>query len=257
MLCLPKTQNPRRSKLSKLSTDSGILLLNKPKGVSSTAVVQRVKRILQLDKVGHCGTLDPLAQGLLILLFGRWTRRTEEFMNQPKGYLATLELGRSSVSGDLDSEMLEEKDPTRITAENFLEALAPFEGALLQTPPMHSALRYGGQRLYELARRGLSVPRAPRSVTIHKLEMLEWKPPLAQLQISCSRGTYVRTLVSDLGQHLGVGAVLVDLVRHRIGPFFLEEALSWEDLDNHADRVNAHVLAMSQRWLQHWETACA
>lgn len=207
----------------------GILNLNKPQGLTSHDVVDRVRAVAGQRRVGHAGTLDPMASGVLLVCLGRATRVAEYLMASPKRYRARVCLGLTTDTLDAEGMVVEERsvEMDRAAVE---AALRQFQGRILQVPPMYSALRYKGKRLYQLARQGVTVEREPRPVEIYRLEMMEWTPPELVLEVSCSPGTYVRSLAHDLGQVLGCGAHLVGLVRLACGDFRLEEAAPLDEL---------------------------
>jgi len=207
----------------------GILLLDKPVGPSSSAVLQAVKRLLEAEKAGHAGTLDPLASGLLPLLFGEATKFAQRGLDAAKEYVADVRLGAATDTGDAEGQVLERR-AVDIDAARLEAALARFRGDIEQVPPMYSALKHEGQPLYALARTGQSVPRAPRRIRIHELEVLGRATDLVRLRIRCSKGTYVRQLAVDLGLALGTLAHLAALRRTAVGPFRLEQAVSLDDL---------------------------
>src|ERR1043165_1222339 len=180
----------------------GALLLDKPLGESSNAVLQRAKRLLGAQKAGHAGTLDPLASGLLIALFGEATKFAALLLDSEKEYLATLKLGETTSTGDAEGKVLQKKEVS-VTEHDIREALNRFRGEIEQVPPMHSALKRDGTPLYKLARRGESVERAPRTVRILDIELTGYRSPAAELRVRCSKGTYVRTLAEDIGAALG------------------------------------------------------
>jgi len=209
---------------------SGLLLLNKPAGVTSFDCVQFSKRCLGAHKVGHCGTLDPAARGLLILLVGAATRTQETFMSLEKEYWFKARLGQKTPTGDRESAVMESRPVDHISRIG-LEALLPeFVGDLVQLPPLFSALKFKGKPYYRYAREGKDVPRIPRPIKIHSMKLLAFDLPHWEGQVVCSRGTYVRTLVEDIGERLGSCATLVDLERTRIGPYLLADAIGWQDL---------------------------
>jgi tRNA pseudouridine55 synthase len=216
------------------TSTGGILVLNKPAGPTSHDCVNRVRRILGTRRVGHAGTLDPMATGVLVIGVGVGTRILEYLQGLPKVYLAGCVLGIETDTQDTTGATIAEHDASAITDSAVSVALAAFEGELLQLPPMVSALKVGGRKLYELARRGETVERTPRPVTIYGLEPLEFKPGAraeASFRVHCSSGTYVRTICHDLGQSLGVGGALKSLVREAVGPFRLDRSISMEQLD--------------------------
>jgi tRNA pseudouridine55 synthase len=207
----------------------GALLLDKPVGLSSNAVLQQVKKLLGARKAGHAGTLDPLASGLLIILFGEATKFAGLLLESDKEYRATLKLGETTSTGDTEGEILERKNPD-VSEAQVLAALARFRGEIEQLPPMHSALKRGGVPLYKLARRGETVERSRRRVEIFELESMGFHPPLLELRVRCSKGTYIRTLAEDIGAALGTGAHLAALRRTTSGRFLIEEAVTLDDI---------------------------
>ena len=212
---------------------SGILNVDKPVGRSSFSVVRLIRRLSGVDPVGHGGTLDPAAEGVLPILLGRATRLAGFLHEWPKTYLATVQLGATSDTYDREGTITQVADATGLTAEVVDAALPPFRGVILQVPPMHSALKRGGESLYRKARRGEVVDRAPRPVRIDRLRLLEWDPGRAQarLEVVSGKGMYVRSLVHDLGAALGCGAYLAGLSRTAVGPLALEAAVRVVDLE--------------------------
>lgn len=210
------------------STASGVLVVDKPAGLSSFAVVRCSRRAFGGAKVGHTGTLDPLATGVLPLCIGEATKIAGLLLAGDKVYRATAELGRVSDTGDSTGCVTPGPDPARVAtldAETIERALSAFRGSISQVPPAYSALRQGGRRAYELARAGETVVLEPRRVTLHELRLEHWTPPHLELWLHCSKGTYVRSLVHDLGAALGCGALLTALRRERSGPFSLAQAV--------------------------------
>lgn len=200
------------------------MLLDKPTGISSAQAVAQVKRLLpKKTKIGHTGTLDPLASGLLILLIGRATRLSQYVTGLDKTYTATARLGAVSDTLDAEGEIGEIEGPLP-DIEDLKSAARDFTGDLLQIPPMASAVKVGGSRLYELHRRGVTVERKSRPVTVHSLEVISYEPPHATFEVSCSSGTYVRTLISDLADSLGNGAYLTGLRRNSVGHLVVDQA---------------------------------
>jgi tRNA pseudouridine55 synthase len=212
---------------------TGFLLVDKPIGPTSHDVVARARRALDTRRVGHAGTLDPLATGLLILAVGTATRLLEYVTGLPKTYVGTFHLGLTTATEDTTGETLSEADASAVTREQ-VEALLPrFTGAIQQVPPMVSAVHHEGRRLYELARQGVTVERTPRTVTVHALRLLQFTPGARAeltLEVQCSAGTYVRTLGADIGRELGVGAAMSALRRTAIGPHTVEAAVSLDAL---------------------------
>lgn len=210
---------------------SGFLAVNKPAGMTSHDVVDRVRRRFGCKRVGHAGTLDPMAEGVLVLGVGRdATRRLGAIMGGDKEYRAVMALGVSTDSQDAEGKVLERRPWSGVTKEGVVAVIERFKGAQSQVPPMHSALKRDGQPLYRLARKGLVVPRETRPIFIHELELCAFDGPEVHLRIVCSKGTYVRTLCADVGDALGCGAHMKHLVRTRVGKFSIEDALPLDDL---------------------------
>jgi len=222
---------------------SGILLLDKPSGISSNAALGRAKRVLGIRKAGHTGTLDPMASGLLVLCFGEATKVSGFLLDADKAYAAEATLGVSTDSEDAEGEVIAEHPVPELSLEDVEAALAAFRGPIDQVPPMHSALKHKGQRLYELARKGEVVERPPRAVVIHALECVDWSSPRMRLNVRCSKGTYIRSLVRDLGEALGCGAHLSALRRTLSSPFEITDAIKLDALsDLDADSARALLL---------------
>jgi tRNA pseudouridine55 synthase len=202
-----------------------VLLINKPFQWTSFDVVNKLRYKLKTKKIGHAGTLDPLATGLLIICVGKMTKRIEEFMGLEKEYTGKFVLGQTTPSYDLETAVSEAKDISKITDEMIHEAVGPFIGTINQLPPMHSAIRIGGKRAYEFARKGADIELKPREVQIHKFEITSISLPEVSFRIVCSKGTYIRSIARDFGNALQVGAYLSALCRTRIGTFLLSDAL--------------------------------
>lgn len=198
----------------------GVLLLDKTSGITSSAVVQNVRRLFHAQKAGHTGTLDPMASGLLPICLGEATKFSHLLLGADKTYIATVRLGVTTTTGDLEGKITSQR-AVEATPEDIAQALKAFSGEILQTPPMYSALKHGGQRLYKLARAGTEVARAPRSIFIHRLDLLGVEGEELRLFVSCSKGTYLRVLAEDLGRVLGCGACLSGLRREGVGTFRL------------------------------------
>ncbi len=207
---------------------SGIFNVNKPAGVTSHDVVQAIRKASGVRRVGHAGTLDPMATGVLLVCVGSATRVTEYLMEHPKRYRAEITLGVVTDTLDGEGQVTQVVDASPVTREMVERALEMFTGTIQQVPPMYSALKRDGKKLYELAREGITVEREPREVEIRQIELLAWDPPRVTLDIECSKGTYIRALARDLGEQLGVGAHLSGLIRTASGRFTVEEA---SDLD--------------------------
>jgi tRNA pseudouridine55 synthase len=233
----------------------GIILLDKPKGFSSNAALQKVRWLLNAEKAGHTGSLDPLATGVLPLCFGEATKFSQYLLDADKGYETLMQLGVTTTTADAEGEVLERRPVTVGRAE--IEALLPrFRGEISQIPPMYSALKRDGQPLYKLARAGEVVEREPRSVTIARLELLSCEAEQARLAVDCTKGTYIRTLVEDIGHLLGCGAHVAELRRTKAGPFSLAQTVSLEALEQaHAEGGHEAVdrfLLPVDSGLQHW-----
>lgn len=211
----------------------GVLNLLKPPGMTSHDVVSVVRRALEVKKVGHTGTLDPGVAGVLPICVGRATRLAEYITGEDKAYRAEITFGVTTDSQDSFGEVLAEQDGSHLSKGDVAYCLARFHGPIMQVPPMVSAVKVGGKRLYELARQGIEVERVARQVFIHRIGLLDFRPgprPTAYVDVVCSKGTYIRTLAHDLGQMLKVGAHMSYLVRTRSGPFTLEGAATLEEL---------------------------
>jgi tRNA pseudouridine55 synthase len=208
----------------------GVLLLDKPSGISSQAAVTRVKTLLGADKAGHTGTLDPAASGLLPICLGAATRFSHLLLDSDKRYQARIRLGIATATGDLEGEVIARTPTDGIGRERILRALAGFRGEILQTPPMHSALKRDGKPLYAYARQGQTLERAPRRVRIDRLELLRIEDADLDIDVSCSKGTYIRVLAEDIGRELGCGACLAALRRIGSGHFGLEQAIGLDAL---------------------------
>ena len=209
----------------------GILNVDKPEGKTSYSVVAKLKRLTGEKHVGHAGTLDPIATGVLPICFGQATRITQFLTDSSKTYLAQVELGVITDTFDRQGEIVERRDPSAIAVAQIEEALTNFKGIINQVPPIYSALKHEGRRYYELARAGIPIKLKPRQVQIINLELLSYQPPLITINVDCSKGTYIRSLAHDLGQSLGCGAHLRNLTRLRCGPFYIEDALSLPQIE--------------------------
>jgi len=210
---------------------SGIIIVNKPYNWTSFKVVRRVRKILGIRKVGHAGTLDPIATGVLIILVGRATKKFKEFVEYPKEYEATIKLGESTTTGDIQGQIKSIRDVPPLNEEQLKEVLSRFEGKISQVPPMVSALHYKGKRLYQLARKNITVERMPRQVHIYKIKLLKFYLPYFDIYLKCSRGTYVRKLAEDIGEVLNCGAHITKITRISVGPFRIEEAISVDEIN--------------------------
>lgn len=203
-----------------------LLLIDKPLEWTSFDVVNKLRRILNTKKIGHAGTLDPLATGLLIICVGKMTKQIEKFMGLEKEYTGTFVIGRTTPSHDLETPVSEEADYSAITNETIATAARSLTGSISQLPPMHSAIRVGGKRAYAFARKGKEVELQPRNVEVSTFEITGIRLPEVDFRIVCSKGTYIRSIARDFGTTLGVGACLSSLRRTRIGQYRIEDALT-------------------------------
>ena len=226
-----------------MSCQHGLLLLDKAAGLTSNAALQRDKRLLGVKKGGHTGSLDPIATGLLVLLFGEATKVSDYILNADKSYRATLRLGQTTTTGDSEGSVLEER-PVAVSEAQVRAVLPQFLGEIAQIPPMYSAIKQGGRPLYELARKGLEVERAPRQVRIDALDLVSLEGDRLVLDVRCSKGTYIRSLAVDIGAALGCGAHVEGLRRTSTGPFDVAQALTLEGLADELGRGVCPLKAM-------------
>jgi tRNA pseudouridine55 synthase len=227
----------------------GVLLLDKPLGLTSNDALQKARRLFSAAKGGHTGTLDPAATGLLPLCFGEATKFSADLLDADKTYEATVQLGVTTDSGDAEGQVIATL-PVTVSEADVRQALPRFTGAIEQIPPMHSALKRNGRPLYELARKGIEVERAPRAVTIHALELLDFAGDRLALRVRCSKGTYIRVLAADLGQALGCGAHLTGLRRTAVGDLDLNGAITLAELEALADEARSSRLQPVDTLLQ-------
>lgn len=230
---------------------SGVLLLDKPSGPSSNAVLQRAKRLLGAARAGHTGTLDPMASGLLVIAFGEATKFSAGLLEADKAYRARVKLGERTATGDAEGAVLS-RSAVAVTEAELRAVLERFRGEIEQVPPMHSAIKREGRPLYAYARRGESVERAPRRVAIRRLELQGFDGASADLFVECSKGTYIRTLAEDIGERLGCGAHLAALARVRVGPFALERSLGLDELESLPAQGRRERLLPPQALLESW-----
>ena len=218
----PRVRVPRRAV-------HGVLLLDKTAGLSSNDALQKARRLFRAEKAGHTGTLDPLATGLLPLCFGAATKFSQTSLDADKAYRATLQLGTTTRTGDAEGQVLQVR-PVELSRAQIEAACAAFVGDISQVPPMHSALKHDGRALYTYARAGIEVDRAARSVTIHAIDIVDWRGDRLTLDVRCSKGTYVRTLAEDIGEALGCGAHLAALRRTGSGTLRVDSAYTLDEL---------------------------
>ena len=210
---------------------NGFINLFKPPGITSMDALRRLKRLTGQRKVGHGGTIDPLASGVLPICFGQATRLMDFVVGSSKRYVMTVKLGVATTTYDAEGEVVATRDPGGVTREMVDSALQPFLGRIEQVPPMYSAVKFQGQRLYKLARAGVEVERKPRLVEIHAIQVLDFSPPSLSLDVECGQGAYMRTLAADLGEVLGCGAHVAQLVRRSCGGFHSEDSVTLEALE--------------------------
>lgn len=211
-----------------------VIVVNKPKGISSFRVVDRIRKLTKIKKVGHAGTLDPSATGVLIICLDKACKRSDEFMGHDKEYEAEMVFGITTDSGDSDGNILSKKE-VKVERKDLEEAIKRFVGEIEQVPPMVSALHHKGKRLYDLARQGITVDRPPRKVRINSIALLSFEDgpnPRARIKVGCSKGTYIRTLCEDIGSSLGVGAYESQLIRTKSGAFRIEDSHTLEEIEN-------------------------
>ena len=211
----------------------GILVVNKPSGITSHDVVDRVRRRFGIKRVGHAGTLDPMATGVMVLMIGCATKLASSFIDNDKEYIATLFLGQRTDTQDSTGKVIEEKDFDGLHIDGVKKVLVSFLGQRKQIPPMLSAKKHKGKKLYQLARKGKSVLRAPCNIKIHEIELLDFRPPEIVFRVKCSKGTYIRTLCEEIGDALGYPSHMSALLRSRSGKFSLGEA---HNLDNISEK---------------------
>ncbi len=223
---------------------NGVLNIFKPKGMSSFDAVRVVKKVAGTGKVGHTGTLDPEATGVLPICIGRATKIIDYIMDSEKIYEVTLKLGIRTTTYDLEGEVLEEIDPSHLTEEEILNSINSFKGEYSQIPPMYSALKQNGVRLYELARKGIEVERKGRLINIHNLEDIKINNPYISMKVTCSKGTYIRSLCYDIGEKLGVFATMMQLNRVKTSVFSQEKSININELTK--ENINDYILSMEE-----------
>ena len=222
--------------IQEFSALDGAILIDKPSGPTSHDVVDAIRRQFGIKKVGHCGTLDPAATGLLIVVLGRGTKLTERLMSDDKVYEGTMKFGETTDSYDADGQLVSSLPVLPMTLDELNEAAAGFIGDQMQTPPMVSAVKKGGVPLYKLARKGIEVEREPRLIHIYNFRFTSYEEPFGTFRLACTKGTYVRTVAHELGQKLGCGAHLANLRRITSGKFDVTDAVKFEDMMNYSVR---------------------
>lgn len=229
---------------------TGVLLLDKPIGLTSNSALMRAKHLYNAEKAGHTGTLDPFASGLLPVCFGEATKFAGHMLSADKAYRATVRLGRTTTTSDPEGEVLSES-PIAVAAADLSQTLDRFTGRISQRPPMHSAIKVQGRPLYELARQGIAIPRETREVTIYRLEVRDYRPPLLELDVACSKGTYIRVLAEDIGKSLGCGAMLQELRRVHSGDLDVADAVTLQELAEMSADERDSRLAAPDRLIAH------
>ncbi|MEJ2422998.1 MAG: tRNA pseudouridine(55) synthase TruB [Candidatus Thiodiazotropha sp.] len=209
---------------------NGVLLLDKPEGMTSNKALQEIKFLYKAAKAGHTGSLDPLATGLLPICLGEATKLSAFLLDADKHYRVKVKLGETTTTADAEGEVVERADPSGVTEENIRAVLAEFQGEQQQLPPMYSAVKHQGERLYKLARQGIEVEREPRTIQIYALDLLGFELPEFEMDVHCSKGTYVRTLAEDIGKRLGCGAYVSGLRRTGVGPYGDDAMLTLEQV---------------------------
>lgn len=231
---------------------NGILLLDKPEGITSNQALQTVKRLFLAKKAGHTGSLDPLAKGMLPICLGEATKFSQFLLEADKAYWVSVCLGKKTRTGDAEGEVIETKPITPSCFERLESVLSSFCGVISQIPPMFSALKFKGKPLYELARQGITVERSPREVTVHSLRLLDTTKDSINLEIKCSKGTYIRTLIEDIGEALGCGAYVQGLRRFSVGSYTEERMVSLEQLETFSPEERDRCLLPVDSLLQAW-----
>ena len=223
---------------------NGVLNIFKPKGMSSFDAVRVVKKVAGTGKVGHTGTLDPEATGVLPICIGKATKIIDYIMDSEKVYEVTLKLGIRTTTYDLEGEVLEERDPSHLTEEEILNAINSFKGEYSQIPPMYSALKQNGVRLYELARKGIEVERQGRLIKIYNIEDIKINNPYISMKVTCSKGTYIRSICYDIGEKLGVFATMTELNRAKTSVFSQENSININDLTE--ENIDNYIVTMEE-----------
>ncbi|MGL5366232.1 MAG: tRNA pseudouridine(55) synthase TruB, partial [Plesiomonas shigelloides] len=222
----------------------GILLLDKPQGITSNDALQKVKRLYNANKAGHTGALDPLATGMLPICLGEATKFSQYLLDSDKRYRVIAKLGQRTDTSDSDGEVIQER-PVQVTAEQLDEALTHFRGDLQQIPSMYSALKYEGKPLYEYARQGIEVPRESRPITVYELTLIRFEGDEVELEVHCSKGTYIRTIVDDLGERLGCGAHVIYLRRLAVATYPMERMVTLEQVEALLEKARAEDISPS------------
>jgi len=240
-----------RQRRRKVRNISGIVVLDKANGLSSNAALQEVKRLYEANKAGHAGSLDPLATGVLPVCLGEATKVSQFLLDSDKRYRARIKLGIRTDTGDSEGSIIERNEGISVSRKAIERALTKFKGEVEQVPPMHSAIKMNGVPLYKLARKGIAVEREPRLVTLYQICLVEFVNSELELEISCSKGTYIRTIADDLGQELGCGAHVIELRRTQAGVFTEKDSISSEELalekeNRGLDKIDQFLIPMDR-----------
>ncbi|GAB4421553.1 MAG: tRNA pseudouridine(55) synthase TruB [Thermodesulfovibrionales bacterium] len=227
-----------------------VINLNKPKGITSQQAVSKIKRIFGARKAGHAGTLDPIATGVLLVCLGEATKVARFLSDLDKEYIAVMKLGERTTTYDSEGEVIRRVGDFSLERKGIEDVIERFKGTTCQTPPMYSAVKINGKPLYKLARKGITVERPQRMVVIHRIEIIGFDLPFLEIRVSCSKGTYIRTLCDDIGEALGVGAHITELKRTRIGDFRIEDSATIEDLENLLRKCHAELVSASLETLK-------
>lgn len=232
-----------------MNTPSGIIIIDKPSGITSHNCISKLRYLLKQRKIGHCGTLDPMASGVLPIMIGSAVKASEYLVDHDKRYFAGIRLGITTTTEDTTGDILSEYSGNLPTFEQFAVAAKSFEGEIMQTPPMYSALKVGGVKLLDLAREGVTIERKARKVRIYSIEPLE-RDGNFYLDVKCSRGTYIRTLCADIGAKLGCGACMSSLTRSEVGVFKREDAIVFDDLnDMSVEQILSHLIPVERMFM--------
>ena len=240
-----------RQRRRRVRNISGIVVLDKANGLSSNAALQEVKRLYEANKAGHAGSLDPLATGVLPVCLGEATKVSQFLLDSDKRYRVRIKLGIRTDTGDSEGSIIERNEGISVSRKAIERALTKFKGEVEQVPPMHSAIKMNGVPLYKLARKGITVEREPRLVTLYQICLVEFVNSELELEISCSKGTYIRTIADDLGQELGCGAHVIELRRTQAGVFTEKDSISAEELalekeDRGLDKIDQFLIPMDR-----------
>jgi len=240
-----------RQRRRRVRNISGIVVLDKANGLSSNAALQEVKRLYEANKAGHAGSLDPLATGVLPVCLGEATKVSQFLLDSDKRYRARIKLGIRTDTGDSEGSIIEQNEGISVSRKAIERALTKFKGEVEQVPPMHSAIKMNGVPLYKLARKGITVEREPRLVTLYQICLVEFVNSELELEISCSKGTYIRTIADDLGQELGCGAHVIELRRTQAGVFTEKDSISSEELalekeNRGLDKIDQFLIPMDR-----------